>query len=66
MLLPNIILPFLAYTAVKRYFQKKKEKSHNLSSNYTASVHASSSIILWLLNKYVDVEDLIGYALNFI
>ena len=62
MLLPNIILPFLAYTTIKRYFQKKKEKSHNLSSNYTASVHASSSIILWLLNKpYLFRYNSMGY-----
>ena len=62
MLLPNIILPFLAYTIIKRYFQKNKEKTHSLSSNYTASFHASSSIILWLLNKpYLFRYNSMGY-----
>ena len=62
MLIQKIVLPLLAYTVIKRYFQKKKKKSHNLSSNYTASFHASSSIILWLLNKpYLFRCNSIGY-----
>ena len=57
----KFISPF-GYFIIKRYFQKNKKISYGLTSNYIASIHAFSSIILWLLNKpYLFRYNSIGY-----